>query len=46
MAFSSNRAGQKNIYVISVDGQNTKRLTFGLGNCEAPKWSFAASSPL
>ena len=37
--FSSNRTGSSNIYVVNVDGTFTKRLTYGLGNCVAPKWS-------
>jgi TolB protein len=39
IVFSSNRSGQKNIYVMNSDGSYTKRLTFGLGNCHSPKWS-------
>ena len=35
IVFSSNRTGQKNIYVMNVDGTFVKRLTFGLGNCDS-----------
>ncbi|MEW6058255.1 MAG: translocation protein TolB [Bdellovibrionota bacterium] len=42
LVFTSSRTGQKNIYIISIDGTYTKRLTFGLGNCVSPKWSFSS----
>lgn len=45
IVFSSNRTGQKNVYSISSDGSTTRRLTHGLGNCMAPKWSFASDKP-
>lgn len=45
IVFSSNRSGQKNVYIISADGTTTRRITHGLGNCMAPKWSFAADKP-
>ena len=39
--FSSNRTGRdsRNVYVMNIDGTYVKRLTYGLGNCVAPKWS-------
>jgi TolB protein len=43
LVFSSNRTGQKNIYVMNADGTGVKRLTYGLGNCTQPKWSPAAT---
>ena len=39
LVFSSNRSQGKNVYIMGIDGGAAKRLTFGLGNCVAPKWS-------
>jgi TolB protein len=39
LAFTSSRSGGKNIFVMGVDGGNAQRITFGMGNCMAPKWS-------
>jgi TolB protein len=39
IAFSSDRRGRKDIYVVDVDGRNLRRLTEGFGNCSNPAWS-------
>jgi len=39
IAFSSNRTGQNNVYIANADGTYVRRMTYGLGNCVAPKWS-------
>jgi DNA-binding winged helix-turn-helix (wHTH) protein len=39
IAFSSNRDGMNEIYVMDADGSNVKRLTNNLANDESPRWS-------
>ena len=39
IAFSSNRRGRRDIFVVDVDGRNTRRITQGMGNCTNPAWS-------
>jgi TolB protein len=38
LAYSSNRAGKRNIYVTSTDGTVHRQVTKNLGNCETPRW--------
>ena len=38
IAFTSDRAGDKNIYRMDIDGENVKQLT-KQGNCFEPAWS-------
>ena len=39
IAFSSNRDGKKEIYVMDVDGSNVKRITNNLADDVNPSWS-------
>ena len=39
IAFSSNRDGKRQIYVMDADGSNVKRLTNNLTDDEYPRWS-------
>lgn len=39
VVFTSNRSGKNQIYIISVDGTNEKRITFDNFNYYKPRWS-------
>lgn len=39
IAFSSNRSGQKTVYVMNRDGTFARKISYGLGDCVSPKWS-------
>ncbi len=39
IAFSSDRDGNFEIYVMSADGSNAKRISFGEGSYSQPAWS-------
>ena len=39
VAFSSDRDGNREIYVMNIDGSNQKRLTFNNGPDGGPSWS-------
>ena len=39
LAYSSKRAGAKDIYLMRADGSGKRRVTFGGGDSMAPAWS-------
>jgi TolB protein len=39
IAFSSNRSGKKEIYIMRADGSGQKKITSGSGEKTAPAWS-------
>jgi len=39
IVFSSDRGGAQNLYIMSANGGEPKRITFGSGNYSAPVWS-------
>jgi TolB protein len=39
IAFSSSRAGGYNIYIMTANGQNQRRITFLNGEQTSPSWS-------
>ena len=39
IAFISDRTGNKQLYIVNLDGTNERRLTFDRFNYEKPKWS-------
>ena len=40
IVFVSDRSGKKQLYMISPDGKNERRLTFDNDNYFKPKWSY------
>ncbi len=39
LTFTSNRAGQKKVYVMAADGSHQRVVFSGPGDCETPSWS-------
>jgi len=39
VAFASDRRGNRDIYVVDIDGKNLQRITKGGGECTAPTWA-------